>query len=98
MEFNARQGTPRRYSPYGSRNALPKRSGNGSIERVEAPGIRRFEDCKSWKDGGRERERVPVSRSHGTNVLANKVVRHFSNLTAKGVGTRKAPLKGNYRL
>ena len=42
------------------------------------PGFEGLKIVSTRKDGGREG--VPVI---GTNVLANEVVRHFSNLTAK---------------
>ena len=48
---------------------------------VCAPEFWRFEDYKCWKNGGWER--VPVPWSHETNVLANEMIWHFSNLTAK---------------
>ena len=48
---------------------------------VCAPGFEGLKIISAGKDGSRER--VPVLEVIGTNVLANEVVRHFSNLTAK---------------
>ena len=45
------------------------------------PGFEGLKIISAGKDG--VRERVPASGSHGDNVLANEVVRHFSNLIAK---------------
>ena len=92
MKSNARRGAPEWCSsPYASRKilALLKRRGSWSSERVERRrcvcehGFWRFEDCKCserWREAGREFQFLEII---GTNVLANEVVRHFSNLTAK---------------
>ena len=45
------------------------------------PGFEGLKIIRAGKDGGRGR--VPVPSRHGENVLANEVVRHFFNLTAK---------------
>ena len=45
------------------------------------PGFEGLKIKSARKDGGREG--VPFLEVIGTNVLANEVVRHFSNLTAK---------------
>ena len=63
-----------------------KRRESWSSERVEAkvfvnPGFEGLKIVSARKDGGGEGyEFLEVI---GTNVLANEVVRHFSNLTAK---------------
>ena len=46
------------------------------------PGFEGLKIVSARKDGGRERE-FQFLEVIGTNVLANEVVRHFSNLTAK---------------
>ena len=75
-------------SPYVSRKilALPKRRESWSSERVDAKvfvqsGFEGLKIISAGKDGGRERSQF--FEVIGINVLANEVVRHFSNLTAK---------------
>ena len=46
------------------------------------PGFEGLKIVSARKDGGREGE-FQFLEVIGTNVLANEVVRHFSNLTAK---------------
>ena len=53
----------------------------GGCVGVYAPGFESLKIISAGKVGGRER--VPVPWSHGDKLLANEVVRHFSNLTAK---------------
>ena len=89
MKSNARRGAPEWCSFYVSRKilALLKRRESWSSERVEGVGVCepefwRFEDCKCSKRC-RQGGSFQFLEVIGTNVLANEVVRHVSNLTAK---------------
>ena len=61
------------------KDKLIKRKGGGASVCLEGLQVINVE-----KDGGRERVPVPRSHEDHVNVMANEVVQHFSNLTAKG--------------